>query len=90
MCVQVSATEADAGGVVEYSIVTGPTNRFQIDMATGLITTVIPLDREEQDRYILTVSARDMGDVVLETFTQVRGGRGRGGGKSDIIDIIMT
>ena len=65
-----NATEQDATSI-EYSIVTGNTQRFTVDPTTGVVTTSAMLDREEQDRYILTLQARDMGAISLSSFAQV-------------------
>ena len=68
---QVNATEGD-GGSVMYSLVAGDASRFEVDSVTGLITTLQPLDREDQNRYILTVQASDMpGPSALSSFAQV-------------------
>ena len=68
---QVNATEGD-GGSVTYSLVAGDASRFEVDSVTGLITTLQPLDREDQNRYILTVQASDMpGPSALSSFAQV-------------------
>ena len=68
---QVNATEGD-GGSVEYRLVAGDSSKFAIDPVTGLVTTLRPLDREDQNRYILTVQARDTpGTNALSSFAQV-------------------
>ena len=67
---QVNATEGDAGAIL-YRIAAGGANRFQIDELNGLIQTSDMLDREDVNRYILTVEARDMGDAPLTSFVQV-------------------
>lgn len=68
---QVNATEGDGGGVI-YSLVAGDLSKFTIDSVTGLITTLESLDREDQNRYILTVQARDTpGSNALSSFAQV-------------------
>ena len=67
-----NATEGDGGSII-YSIVAGDTDRFEIDSVTGLITTLQPLDREDINRYILTVQARDTpGTNALSSFAQVQ------------------
>ena len=40
---------------------------FQIDSNSGLITTRVPLDREEREEYTLILEARDLGNPVQET-----------------------
>lgn len=68
---QVNATEGDGGGVI-YSLVAGDLSKFTIDSVTGLITTLESLDREDQNRYVLTVQARDTpGSNALSSFAQV-------------------
>lgn len=54
----VSATDPE-GDAVTYSIVSGGDGKFQIDSATGEITTAGELDRETTDFYSLTVEASD-------------------------------
>ena len=68
---QVNATEGD-GGSVAYELVAGDFNKFAVDPVTGLVTTRQSLDREDQNRYILTVQARDTpGTNALSSFAQV-------------------
>jgi hypothetical protein len=67
----VNATEGDSGSVA-YSLVAGNLNKFAIDPLTGLVSTLQSLDREDQDRYVLTVQARDTpGSNALSSFAQV-------------------
>jgi len=40
---------------------------FQIDPNSGLITTKVPLDREERAEYTLILEARDLGNPVQQT-----------------------
>ena len=70
---QVNATERDsgAGADIRYRIAAGGANRFEINEVNGLIQTSDILDREDVNRYILTVEARDMGGVPLTSFVQV-------------------
>ena len=68
---QVNATEGDSGSVA-YSLVAGDLNKFAIDPVTGLVSTLQPLDREDQNHYVLTVQARDTpGTNALSSFAQV-------------------
>ena len=68
---QVNATEGDSGSV-SYSLVAGDINKFAIDPVTGLVSTLQQLDREDQNRYVLTVQARDTpGSNALSSFAQV-------------------
>ncbi len=67
-----NATEGESGGAsVRYSIRAGNTQRFTIDDENGIIMTRAALDREEQDRYVLTVQAMDMAALPLSSFAQV-------------------
>ena len=51
-----------SNSVITYSIVGGNTDRkFSINANSGLITTTGPLNREDKDRYQLTVRAADGG-----------------------------
>lgn len=66
-----NATEGD-GGSIAYSLVAGNLNKFAIDPLTGLVSTLQPLDREDQNRYVLTVQVRDTpGTNALSSFAQV-------------------
>jgi len=59
--IMVSAIDSDLGdfGNVQYSIVSGAQDTFEINNATGSITLTKTLDYEEITRYILTVRATD-------------------------------
>ena len=66
-----NATERESGGsTVRYSLVAG-TSHFEIDAITGIITSSIPLDREDRRSYVLTVQARDSAAMPLSSFAQV-------------------
>lgn len=56
---------------IRYSLEAGNIERFRIDENSGVITTNASLDREEQDRYVLTVQATDMAAQPLSSFVQV-------------------
>uniref|UniRef100_A0A087YI97 FAT atypical cadherin 3b n=1 Tax=Poecilia formosa TaxID=48698 RepID=A0A087YI97_POEFO len=61
---QVRARDADIGfnGRVLFSIYDGnKENSFNINMESGLITVLQPLDRERQDRYFLNITIYDQG-----------------------------
>uniref|UniRef100_A0A3P9PH91 FAT atypical cadherin 3 n=1 Tax=Poecilia reticulata TaxID=8081 RepID=A0A3P9PH91_POERE len=61
---QVRARDADIGfnGRVLFSIYDGnKKNSFNINMESGLITVLQPLDRERQDRYFLNITIYDQG-----------------------------
>lgn len=54
--------DSGANAILTYSILQGNTSVFGIDTTTGMISVRIPLDREQQDRYELTVTAVDSGN----------------------------
>uniref|UniRef100_A0A674PRB3 FAT atypical cadherin 3a n=1 Tax=Takifugu rubripes TaxID=31033 RepID=A0A674PRB3_TAKRU len=61
---QVSAYDGDTGfnGQILYSISDGNIdNCFTIDMDTGLISVLLPLDREKMDHYLLNLTIFDLG-----------------------------
>lgn len=61
---QVSAYDGDTGfnGQILYSISNGNTdNCFTVDMDTGLISVLLPLDREKMDHYFLNLTIYDLG-----------------------------
>ncbi|KAG7270571.1 hypothetical protein CRUP_000136 [Coryphaenoides rupestris] len=61
---QVRTQDGDAGfnGCVLYAISQGnQENCFNIDMESGLMTVLEPLDRERTDRYFLNISVCDQG-----------------------------
>ena len=63
---QVEAIDNDAGpdGEVFYYFVGASNNAgFQIDKKTGIITVKGNLDRESQNRYVLTVLAKNKGSI---------------------------
>ncbi|KAJ3610697.1 hypothetical protein NHX12_022789, partial [Muraenolepis orangiensis] len=57
----VRATDPDTGdgGSVAYAIVSGSDRKFQVDVSTGLVTTVDHLDYETKTTYLMNVSATD-------------------------------
>ncbi|KAK2541656.1 Dchs2 [Columba guinea] len=70
---RIVAKDPDEGrnGQVTYHILSGNENKaFVLDKITGLLTTTQLLDREIQERYILTVMALDDGSPALSA-TQV-------------------
>ena len=63
---QVEAIDNDTGpdGEVFYYFVGASNNAgFQIDKKTGVITVKGNLDRESQNRYVLTVLAKNKGSI---------------------------
>ncbi|XP_048060461.1 cadherin-23 isoform X2 [Megalobrama amblycephala] len=59
--VVVRATDPDTGdgGAVAYALVSGSDRKFEVDMSTGLVTTVDYLDYETKTSYLMNVSATD-------------------------------
>ena len=50
--------------------ITQPPPPFTVDSGTGVVSTALPLDREEQSSYLLTVRATDSGNETrLSSFT---------------------
>ncbi|XP_078716087.1 cadherin-23 [Lampetra fluviatilis] len=69
---QVTATDPDEGanGNVTYSMTAAlPRPDFQLDAATGLITTLVQLDREVVAAYQLRLVATDRGTPALSSTT---------------------
>uniref|UniRef100_A0ABM5GIZ2 Protocadherin-23 isoform X1 n=1 Tax=Pogona vitticeps TaxID=103695 RepID=A0ABM5GIZ2_9SAUR len=72
--VQIYATDSDSGlnGEIEYSILTGNTNKaFLIDPVQGIISTNRILDREDIPSYRLVVQAADRGSPRLSATSIV-------------------
>ena len=68
---QVEAIDNDTGpdGEVFYYFVGASNNAgFQIDKRTGIITVKGNLDRESQNRYVLTVLAKNKGSIKGKDF----------------------
>ncbi|XP_068174112.1 protocadherin-16-like [Antennarius striatus] len=62
------ATDQDVGdsGELKYKITAGdPSGDFRLDIQSGVLSTLRPLDREKIPRYTLTVTARDQGEPSL-------------------------
>ncbi|XP_062375049.1 cadherin-23 [Sardina pilchardus] len=57
----VRATDPDTGdgGAVAYTLVSGSDRKFEVDVSTGLVTTVDYLDYETKTSYLMNVSATD-------------------------------
>lgn len=68
------ATDADIGSNADliYSIPSAiPQNHFLINSTSGLLTTSVPLDREEITSYLVTVVVTDMGNPPMSSSCQV-------------------
>uniref|UniRef100_A0AAY4DS48 Cadherin-23 n=1 Tax=Denticeps clupeoides TaxID=299321 RepID=A0AAY4DS48_9TELE len=57
----VRATDPDTGdgGAVAYAIVSGSDRKFEVDVSTGLVTSVDYLDYETKTSYLMNISATD-------------------------------
>ncbi|XP_058820979.1 cadherin-related tumor suppressor [Topomyia yanbarensis] len=68
---QITATDPDTLGALEYSLVNGDTDRFLLEKDTGLLKLRDALDRETEDTYRLVVSVTD-GVQSTETTVTVQ------------------
>ena len=68
---KITSTDADIGenAVHTYAFTNNPGDKFSIDSASGEITVVGELDFEQQDEYILRVSANDQAYNVETTVS---------------------
>ncbi|CAL8258339.1 unnamed protein product [Lota lota] len=69
----VRATDPDTGdgGSVAYAIVSGSDRKFEVDVSTGLVTTVDRLDYETKTSYLMNVSATDQAPPFHQGFCGV-------------------
>ncbi|XP_059826441.1 protocadherin-9 isoform X2 [Hypanus sabinus] len=68
----ISATDEDSGKNAEIVYQLGPNaSSFDLDRKTGVLTASRVFDREEQERYIFTVTARDSGNPPLQSQAAV-------------------
>ncbi|XP_048698611.2 protocadherin Fat 3 isoform X3 [Caretta caretta] len=68
---KIKAYDADSGfnGKVVYTISDGNTDScFNIDMETGLLKVLMPMDREKTDLYLLNITIYDLGDPQKSTW----------------------
>lgn len=70
---KVSARDADSGdnGELSYALEKDAPPEFKLDSHTGILTAVKKLDREKQEKYNLTVQAKDNGTPPLTTNATV-------------------
>ncbi|XP_035872273.1 protocadherin-11 X-linked [Phyllostomus discolor] len=70
---KVTATDADSGrnGEISYVLGADAPPEFELDQRTGMLTAVTKLDREKQEKYHLTVLAKDNGVPPLTTNATV-------------------
>ncbi|XP_073775592.1 cadherin-23 isoform X3 [Danio rerio] len=71
--VVVRATDPDTGdgGAVAYSLVSGSDRKFEVDVSTGLLTTVDYLDYETKTSYLMNVSATDQSPPFHRSYCTV-------------------
>ena len=63
---QVMATDPDFGDSFEYRIESGNSDgKFSINSTTGVVNSIAPVDREEQETYVLVITAADEGGTPL-------------------------
>lgn len=69
----VRATDPDTGdgGAVAYDIVSGADRKFQVDVSTGLVTTVDYLDYETKTTYLMNISATDQASPFHKSYCTV-------------------
>ncbi|XP_061601899.1 cadherin-23 [Cololabis saira] len=69
----VRATDPDTGdgGAVAYALVSGSDRKFEVDVSTGLVTTVDYLDYETKTTYLMNVSATDQAPPFHQSFCTV-------------------
>ena len=59
------------GGAVAYALVSGSDRKFEVDVSTGLVTTVDYLDYETKTTYLMNVSATDQAPPFHRGFCTV-------------------
>ena len=72
--ITIQATDSDIGanGKITYSIIQGNIdNAFSIDPSTGLVSNLIPMDREQTSKYVLRIAAADQGLSSLQAVTSL-------------------
>ncbi|XP_051504307.1 cadherin-23 [Myxocyprinus asiaticus] len=71
--VVVRATDPDTGdgGAVAYALVSGSDRKFDVDISTGLVTTVDYLDYETKTSYLMNLSATDQSPPFYRAYCTV-------------------
>uniref|UniRef100_A0A671QN41 Cadherin-23-like n=1 Tax=Sinocyclocheilus anshuiensis TaxID=1608454 RepID=A0A671QN41_9TELE len=71
--VVVRATDPDTGdgGAVAYALVSGSDHKFEVDVSTGLLTTMDYLDYETKTSYLMNVSATDQSPPFHSSYCTV-------------------
>uniref|UniRef100_A0A8C2E0H1 Cadherin-related 23 n=1 Tax=Cyprinus carpio TaxID=7962 RepID=A0A8C2E0H1_CYPCA len=71
--VLVRATDPDTGdgGAVAYALVSGSDRKFEVDVSTGLVTTVDFLDYETKTSYLMNISATDQSPPFHRSYCTV-------------------
>uniref|UniRef100_A0A8C2GJV4 Cadherin-related 23 n=1 Tax=Cyprinus carpio TaxID=7962 RepID=A0A8C2GJV4_CYPCA len=71
--VVVRATDPDTGdgGAVAYALVSGSDRKFEVDVSTGLVTTVDFLDYETKTSYLMNISATDQSPPFHRSYCTV-------------------
>lgn len=59
------------GGAVSYALISGSDRKFEVDISTGLVTTVDYLDYETKTSYLMNVSATDQAPPFNRAFCTV-------------------
>lgn len=70
-CLPSTPPNSGDGGSVSYAIVSGSDRKFQVDVSTGLVTTVDNLDYETKTTYLMNVSATDQVAPFHQSFCSV-------------------
>ncbi|KAJ8281254.1 hypothetical protein GJAV_G00065390 [Gymnothorax javanicus] len=73
LILQVSATDADirSNGHISYQLLGPGSEHFRIDSETGEVKTLLSLDREEKETYLLTARALDGGGRYCEAAVRI-------------------
>uniref|UniRef100_A0A8C9TL15 Cadherin-related 23 n=1 Tax=Scleropages formosus TaxID=113540 RepID=A0A8C9TL15_SCLFO len=69
--VRASDPDTGDGGAVAYAMVSGSDRKFEVDVSTGLVTTVDHLDYETKTSYLMNVSATDQAPPFHRSYCSV-------------------